>query len=180
MEFLRGERVGLHPLAREDLALIRQWSNDPELRGLIGSVTPLGESDDEKFIEKVYNSEDRIWFSVWSLEEKKIVGEAGLLRMFPAWRTTDMTIIIGDRDARGKGYGLETARLLLNYAFGYLNFHRVAIGVVGFNTKALKFWERAGFKQEGIQRDGYYYNHHYHDFIMMSILEEEYRERYGK
>jgi RimJ/RimL family protein N-acetyltransferase len=52
----------------------------------------------------------------------------------------------------------------------------VAIGVVGFNEKAIHFWEKVGFKKEGIQRDGYYYNHKYHDFVMMSILEDEFRE----
>lgn len=170
----------MRPLAREDLPLIRRWGNDQELRGLTGAVTPLGEPDDERFFEKVYGSEDRIWFSVWSVEDNKMIGEAGLLRMFPAWRTTDMTIIIGDKAAWGKGYGAEIAELLLDYAFGYLNFHRVSIGVVAFNQQALKFWEKAGFRQEGIQRDGYFYNHRYHDFIMMSILEEEYRQQYGK
>jgi RimJ/RimL family protein N-acetyltransferase len=36
----------------------------------------------------------------------------------------------------------------LDYAFGYLNFHRVSIGVVGFNKRTLRFWEKAGFKRE--------------------------------
>jgi len=47
----------------------------------------MGEPGDEKFFEKVYSSEDRVWFSVWSLEDNRMmIGEAGLLRMFPAWR----------------------------------------------------------------------------------------------
>ncbi len=28
---------------------------------------------------------------------------------------------------------------------------------------------------EGVQRDGYFYDHAYHDFVMLSILEEEFR-----
>ena len=174
MDFLRGKNISLRPVARQDLPLLRQWSNDPELRGLTGSVIPMGEPDDEKFIQKVYASEDRIWFSAWT--EDKMVGEAGLLRMFPPWRTTDMSIIIGDKEAWAKGYGSEAANLLLDYAFGYLNFHRVAVGVVGFNTRALKFWESIGFQREGIQRDGYYFNYLYHDFIMMSMLEHEFKK----
>jgi len=67
---------------------------------------------------------------------------------------------------------------MLNYAFGYQNFHRVAIGVVGFNTGALQFYERLGFKREGIQQDGYYYDHRYHDFVMMRLLEQEFREKW--
>jgi len=97
--------------------------------------------------------------------------------MFPAWRTTDWSLIIGEKAARGKGFGTEAAQLMLNYAFGQQNFHRVAIGVVGFNTGALRFYERLGFQHEGIQRDGYYYDHQYHDFLMMSMLEHEFLEK---
>jgi RimJ/RimL family protein N-acetyltransferase len=50
-------------------------------------------------------------------------------------RTIDMTIIIGERDARGKGYGKEVGHLLLSYAFEHLGFHRVSIGVVGLTRK---------------------------------------------
>ena len=86
-----------------------------------------------------------------------------------------MTIIIGEKEEWGKGYGSEAINLMLDYAFGYLNFHRVSIGVVGFNERAIRFYETVGFKREGIQRDGYYYNHEYHDFVMMSLLDDEFR-----
>jgi len=39
----------------------------------------------------------------------------------------------------------------------------------------LGFYEKVGFRKEGVQREGYYYNHAYYDFVMMSILEDEYR-----
>ena len=57
---------------------------------------------------------------------------------------------------------------------------RIAIGVVGSNSRALRFYENLGFKREGLQRDGYYYDHHYEDFVMMSMLENEYREHNKK
>jgi len=177
--FLVGEKVYLRPMEKEDLAYMQKWSNDPETRSLIGECLPMGVEQNEKWFEKVDNDESRIWFSLVLKEGNRVVGEAGLLRMFHPWRGTDLTLIIGEKDVRGKGYGAEAMRLLLDYAFGYLNFHRVAIGVVGFNEKALRFYEKVGFKKEGIQRDGYYFNHRYHDFVMMCILEDEYREMYG-
>jgi RimJ/RimL family protein N-acetyltransferase len=174
-EFLVGERVYLRPLERDDLACVRCWSNDPEIRRLTGEVRPMTPAGAESFWEKVQNDQDRIWFAVVLRETDQIIGEAGLLRMFPAWRTTDLTIILGEKQAWGQGYGTEAITLLLDYAFGCLNLHRVAIGVVGFNHAALDFYKKVGFKQEGVQRDGYYYDHEYHDFIMMSILEDEFR-----
>jgi RimJ/RimL family protein N-acetyltransferase len=134
----------------------------------------------EEFYERARSDDQRVWFMIALKEDDRVIGEAGLLRMFPAWRTTDLSIIIGETDAQGKGYGTEAINLLLDYAFGHLNFHRVAVGVVGFNEAALRLYEKAGFRREGIQRDGYYHGHRYYDFVMMSILEDEYRALRGE
>lgn len=174
--FLVGERVTLRPVEPADLPLLRRWANDPVIRALTGEVRPTSERDAEEWLERVRTDPNRVWFMVVLKEEGRAIGEAGLLRMFHAWRTTDLSIILGEREAWGQGYGTEAIRLLLDYAFGALNFHRVAIGVVGFNERALRFYEKIGFRREGVQRDGYYHNHRYHDFVMMSLLEDEFRQ----
>lgn len=174
--FLIGKRVYLRAIEKEDLIHVRKWSNDPEIRRLTGEVTSMSQVDANKFLERAYSDNTREWFVIVIKENDRVIGEAGLLRMFHAWRTTDISIIIGEKDVWGKGYGTEAILLLIDYAFRRLNFHRVAIGVVGFNEKAIRFWEKIGFKKEGIQRDGYSYNHKYYDFVMMSILEDEFRE----
>ncbi len=173
--FLIGERLYLRPLEKEDMIHIRQWANDPEVRGLTGEVLPMGPAAADEFWERVRTERDRVWFAVVLKEGDHVIGEAGLLRMFPAWRTTDLTIILGDKEAWGKGHGTEAIRLLMDYAFGALNMHRLSLGVVGFNERALRFYEKVGFRREGVQRDGYYHGHRYHDFVMMSILEDEFR-----
>jgi len=173
--FLMGERIYLRPVEKSDLALIRKWANDPELRCLTGETTPMTQAGAEEYFERLNHDPNRVWFMVVVKETGRVIGETGLLRMFYAWRTTDLSIILGEKDAHGQGYGAEAIRLLLDYAFGYLNFHRVAIGVVGFNESALRFYEKIGFKREGIQRDGYYYNRRYSDFVMMSLLETEFQ-----
>lgn len=174
--FLTGEHVYLRTVEKEDLGYIKRWYNDFELRKLTAIDIPSTEKYMEQFYEKVQDTSDRIWFMVVEKESNNVIGEVGLLRMYPTWRTTDLTIIIGEKAYREKGYGKEAIILLMDYAFGFLNFHRISIGVVGFNDAALRFYEKIGFKQEGIQRDGYYFNYEYHDFIMMSILEDEFKQ----
>ena len=176
---LVGQRVSLRPLARGDLVYLRKWLEDAEIRGLIGETSPMSKADSEKFLEKVRADTQRAWFMVVVRESNRVIGEAGLLRMDHAWHTTDISVIIWERDEWGKGYGTEAILLLLDYAFGHLKFHRAAIGVVGFNERALRFWANLGFKREGAQRDGYYYDGKYHDFILMSILEDEFKELHG-
>jgi len=180
VKFLEGKLVYLRPLTSADLPQLAVWFNDPVIRGQTGEVFPTDAAGVEEFLARVHNDKERAWFGIVLQEDDRLIGETGLLRMFPAWRSTDLSIIIGDSSAHGKGYGREAMELLLDYAFGYLNMHRVSIGVVGSNQAALRFYERAGFKHEGVFRDGYFYDHHYQDFIMMSLLEDEYRQSRGK
>jgi len=176
---LVGKRVCLRVLRRGDLVHLREWLEDAEIRGLIGEVAAMSRADSEKFLEKVRGDTQRAWFMVVVKESRRVIGEAGLLRMDRAWRTTDVSVIIWEREEWGKGYGTEAGLLLLDHAFRHLGFHRVAIGVVGFNETALRFWAKIGFKKEGVQRDGYFYDGKYHDFVLMSILEDEFRKLYG-
>jgi RimJ/RimL family protein N-acetyltransferase len=175
-EILTGRRVCLRPFSRDDLPYIQKWSNDAELRRLTGEVAPMSQAETEKWYKELLGDKDRMWFVIILKRDNRVIGEAGLLRMFRPWRNTDMTIIIGEKDAWGKGYGTEVGHLLLDYAFRRLGFHRISIGVVGFNKRALRFWESLGFKKEGIERDEYYYDNEYSDGVMMSILEDEFKK----
>jgi RimJ/RimL family protein N-acetyltransferase len=173
--FLNGERVYLRPLEKADVPRLYVWANNAELRELTGETLPATLAGVEAYLERLQSDASRVWLGIVVKETGQLIGECGLLRMFPAWRTTDLSIILGEKTAWGQGYGREAMHLLLDYAFGALNFHRVAIGVVGSNERALRFYERAGFRREGVQRDGYYCRHAYQDFVMMSLLEHEFR-----
>jgi len=173
-ESLISKRVFLRPFGRTDVSYVQKWSNDPEIREMTGEVAPMSRAEAGRFYGKLRAAKDRLWFAIVLKKGNRVIGEAGLLRMFKPWRCTDMTIIIGEKDTWGKGYGTEAGRLLLDYAFTRLGFHRVSIGVVALNERALGYWEGLGFKKEGVQRDGYHCNGEYSDFVMMSILEDEY------
>jgi diamine N-acetyltransferase len=172
---LMGRRVYLRPFSKDDLPHSQRWSRDPEIRRLTGEVAPMTDAEAEKLFLDLRNDNDRQWYAIVLKEGSRVIGECGLLRMFRPWRCTDMTVIVGEKDVWGKGYGSEAGRLLLDYAFEQLGFHRISICVVGFNERALKFWEGLGFKKEGVERDGYYCDGEFSDFVMMSILEDEFK-----
>jgi RimJ/RimL family protein N-acetyltransferase len=177
---LTGDRIYLRPFSKGDLRHVQKWSEDPEMRKLTGEVAPMTRAEAEKWYRRARADKDRIWFAIVLKEGDRVIGETGLLRMFKAWRCTDMTVIIGEKEMWGRGYGTEAGRLLLDHAFGELAFHRVSMGAVGFNERATRFWKGLGFREEGIQRDGYYCDGKFSEFVMMSILEDEYRSLRGK
>ncbi len=158
----------------EDVPFFTYWFNQPQIMFQCGFEKPADEESIRKMINVSHRSEDSVWFTITDLDGT-ILGETGLLRMFPAWHQTDLTIIIPDPKAQRKGYGKEAIRIMLDLAFGEYQMHRVSIGVVGLNTEALKFYREIGFKQEGVLEEAYYYNNEYSDFIMMRILSHEWK-----
>ena len=174
-EEIRGKRIVLREQREEDAPYFAYWFSQPRVMFQCGFEKPTDIEEEKRIISVSHKSEDSVWFTITD-PEGNIIGETGLLRMFPAWRQTDLTIIIPDPAAQRKGYGTEAIRIMLDVAFHEYAMHRVSIGVVGLNTDALAFYRKIGFKQEGILEEAYYYNGEYSDFIMMRILSREWEK----
>ena len=169
---IRGKRVILREQREADAPFFAYWFSQPNVMFQCGFEKPTNEEEIKTSIAANRQSKDAVWFTITDFDGN-LIGEAGLLRMFPAWHQTDLTIIIPDPKMQQKGYGTEAIRMLLDMAFHEYQMHRVSIGVVGLNTNALEFYKKIGFKQEGILEEAYYYNNEYSDFIMMRILSHE-------
>lgn len=171
-----GKRIILREQREEDVPFYTHWFNQPQVMFQCGFEKPITEEEVKTSINVNHKSSDSVWFTMTDLDGN-IIGETGLLRMFPAWHQTDLTIIIPDPKMQRKGYGTEAIRIMLDMAFHEYEMHRVSIGVVGLNTHAVEFYKKIGFKQEGILEEAYYYNNEYSDFIMMRILSGEWESR---
>ena len=116
---------------------------------------------------------DEIFFFIRTLEGDKIIGFIGLADI--QWNNGDawVGIGIGERSDWGKGYGTDAMRVLLRYAFTELNLHRVSLGVFDYNPRAIRSYEKAGFKHEGREREQLHRDGSRADGLYMGILKEE-------
>ena len=71
-------------------------------------------------------------------------------------RRAEFGINIGEPDYRNMGYGTETTRLMLDYAFNVVGLHNVMLGVFELNRGAIRAYEKAGFKEIGRRRQCYF------------------------
>jgi len=167
-----GCKVILRAIRKEDAEFFVRWYNTPEVMFECGFHEPIT-LDAE--LTRIARSEDidKDWYAITDLSGR-IIGETGFLRLWRHWHCTDMSMIIPNPEDQGKGYGSEAGRLMIDRAFYYYGLNRISIGVVGLNIQAVGYWERLGFKKEGIQEQGYFYNGVYSDFIMMRLLKSEY------
>ncbi len=176
VRFLEGASVYLRPFEAEDLDWYFDSLQDPETRRLTGTQKHFTKEQIASYMEGKREDSSSVLLLIARSEDDALVGDIALQDIDPLNRNANIRIALFNSTNQGKGYGTEALELLLDYGFGILNLHRIELNVYDFNKRAAHVYAKLGFKEEGIQREALYYNHAYHDSILMSILEEEYRE----
>ena len=81
-------------------------------------------------------------------------------------------------DAKGKGYGTEVTKALMDYAFHTLNVNRFWLDVFTYNSTGIHIYEKLGLQRDGIVREGYKDGNVYKSYYLYSILKDEYETIY--
>ena len=76
-----------------------------------------------------------------------------------------------------QGYGSEAIEWVLNWGFKMAGLHRIEIGCFSYNRGALKLYEKLGFTLEGRKRESIWFDGAWHDTILLSMLEDEWRAK---
>ena len=126
------------------------------------------------WFDSAVTSTDAIWFTIYEAGTWRPVGSTDLFEVDYRHGTCAFGLLIGEADARGKGYGTEVTRLMLDYAFTALGMHNVRLDVDEFNLAGRTAYERAGFKEIGRQREATWLNGRRWDLIFMDCLSREF------
>lgn len=177
---LEGSRVYLRPINVEDTELYYNTLFHQEVRRLTGTQRSFTKEQIARYIEGKGQDSSSLLLLIALQEDDRVIGDIALQDMDSLNRSANIRIAINEQGDQGKGYGTEALVLMLDYGFGICNLHRIELNVFDFNEKAIRCYEKVGFKREGVQRDALFYNHQYHDSILMSMLQHEYRNRYVK
>ncbi|KAH8832523.1 acyl-CoA N-acyltransferase [Flagelloscypha sp. PMI_526] len=107
--------------------------------------------------------------------DKKTQGLIDKSSFNAVFQLTETGEVVGWARALGKGYAKEVVEWLLGYAFDNLGYHRMGLNVYGGNTRAIKLYEKIGFKEEGRIREALYCNGKWEDSIEMGMLKREWK-----
>lgn len=173
---LVGERVELRRHSPENYRLYGEWYGDPEIWHLTSwAAAPLSPPAAERLFEDRERSPTDDSFAIHLKDEPEPIGIISLMNVSEANASAELSIIVGHPEDRHHGYGAEAIATLLDYAFGERGLNRVGLSVFEFNEDAISAYARLGFREEGrlrraLRRDGAF-----HDAILMSVLEDEWR-----
>lgn len=113
----------------------------------------------------------------WIIEtDGGCVGSAGFHHISVEDKSAVYRIGIFDPAYQAKGIGAKITRLLLKYSFETMGLHRIELRVLDYNKRAIRCYEKCGFRQEGVLRESAYIEGVFYADIIMSILDFEYRK----
>lgn len=110
------------------------------------------------------------WVGIW-LEERMVGG----VLFFPVEKrimATEVGYWLGE-NATGRGLVTLAVSAMLDFAFGPLRLHRVALQAEVGNEKSIAVAKRLGFKEEGVRRAAGVNQGQYVDMMAFSLLAEE-------
>ncbi len=180
-DIFSGNLVRLSAFDPEEMSkAIARWNlNSEYLRLLDSSARPMKSAKSmAKWLEKELEelAVENYVFSIRTLAEDKLIGEIGLDVVNWPGRDAFVGLGIGETDYWSKGYGTDVMNVLLRFAFTEINLRRVTLTVFEYNPRAIRSYEKAGFRHEGrlrslLNREGRRW-----DELFMGILREEWME----
>ncbi|MGI8690769.1 MAG: GNAT family N-acetyltransferase [Thermomicrobiales bacterium] len=174
-----GEKVALGPMHRDLLPLVTRWSNDLAARRNV--TVPLPQTLEQRIAqyERDTTDEGSADFAVYERAilpggHLRPIGTVGLFDINDRNGRADFGIFIGEAEARGKGYGTEATRLMLDYAFIALGLRNVALTVGEWNVAGQRAYAKAGFREYGRRRQCWMMGGRWWDEIAMDCLAMEF------
>ena len=78
-------------------------------------------------------------------------------------------------EGRGKGFGTDALKTLVEYAFAELRLNCIYAEVLSYNNISQRLFEKCGFHRDGVLRARAYKDNGYNDVISYSILKTDER-----
>jgi RimJ/RimL family protein N-acetyltransferase len=168
-----GKRLRLRALERSDLPSFVNWLNDPDVTENLLLGHPLSTEEENQWYDalmKRSSYERPLVIDVQNGSDWQMIGNLSLMDIDWQNRLAELGIMIGDKSAWNRGYGTEAIMLLVEYAFRELNLHRIWLRVYTTNPRGKRCYEKAGFHDEGTQRESIFKHGKYINVDVMSIL----------
>lgn len=167
---IRNKKVLIRPLGKNDLPWLIKWLKDPEVNKFLSSdFSDLDTEKEEIWFREMSLSVNDFVFAIEIYREEKYIGDCGLHKINWDEKNAEFGIAIGDKNYWGKGYGRDATEAAIKFASRYLGLESIKLSVYEYNKRAIKTYERCGFKEKKILEKDHFYNNIYWDTIIMEL-----------
>ena len=173
---IKGRVVTLRQMTRNDMQMICDMFNDPELEDLVvGWAFPLSIEQQQLWFERNINDNKNFRFVIETAEDGP-VGIATLTGIDWKNRRATHGIKLANKERRTKGIGTDSVMAIMRYAFDELGLHRLDTSRFDSNVASKALYTKCGWKAEGVRREYIFKRGQWRDLTVVGILESEYRD----
>lgn len=166
----------IRKLEMKDLPYMYEWMHDEtvteNLQADFASFTKDNVSDFIKQAMEQNETSDNIHYAIVD-ENDEYMGTISLKNISRKDRNAEYAIVTR-RKAHGKGYAREATKDILSLGFKEYGLEKIYLYVVTKNIAANKFYNKCGFKEEGVFRKHLLIRGSLEDIRWYSILKEEF------
>ena len=168
---LVGRLVRLRARREEDATVLNPMFGDPDV--LAGLTVPFPQSlaGYRAWVESDRRDEASVTFVIETLDAEA-VGVCSLDQIQLRNRGANLGIWVG-KPHWGRGLGTDAVRTLCRFGFAHLNLQRITLHVYAPNQRAVRAYEKVGFRLEGTLRRAQFVGGRYVDELVMGLLAEE-------
>ncbi|MDI9239197.1 spermidine N1-acetyltransferase [Lysobacter sp. LF1] len=167
--------VTLRPLERGDLHFVHLLNNNRSVMGYWFEEPYESFVELEELYRKHIHDQSERRFIVEDASHER-VGLVELVEIDQLHRRAEFLIMISP-EQQGRGYARAATRLAIHYAFRVLNLYKLYLLVDVDNARAIRIYEDAGFRREGVLIEEFFSDGRYHDVVRMCQFQREALQR---
>jgi len=163
--------VTLRYYSDEDHARTLEWLRDSELRRLIGTSAEPTPEGHISWLKRMRARDDVRLYSIYVGHTH--VGNLRLADLDPVHRRAEVQLFLAPAEPRGRGLGTAAIEASKREAFDELHLHRLYAYVFGYNERAARAFQRAGFRLEGRLREHRKMDERFIDVLVFGCLRDD-------
>ncbi|NLJ78506.1 MAG: GNAT family N-acetyltransferase [Tissierellia bacterium] len=141
---IRGRRVIITPMKLEDIHLITNWGKHDNPLFFDYNLSLSAPGDLEGWYDhKVARGNSR-YYSVFN-DDSIFIGYIGIKNIRRLWRDAVLGVVF-DPNYIDQGYGTDAISAYLDYYFNMLRMRTMYLEVAEFNQRAIKCYQKCGFR----------------------------------
>jgi RimJ/RimL family protein N-acetyltransferase len=170
---ISGERLTLRILTSDDITgelgnHYVAWMNDPDTMQFLESRWRAHTLESIRaFVTAMNESPRDFQFGMFLKDSNIHIGNIKIGGIDQMHRRGDVGLLIGDKNAWGKGYATEAIELATRFAFEELNVNKLTAGMYAPNVGSYKAFIKAGWREVGILKAHCFYKGGYVDEFLV-------------
>lgn len=146
---LVGDLVTLRPVSVDDAEAMWEMVNDPEGIDLTATIATFTFEQIRNWCSTRNVQDERVDLAIVDNATGEYAGEAVLNEYDPQHESANFRIALRGPVWYGRGLGTEAARLIVAHGLGSIGLRRVTLTVLARNPRAIRAYEKAGFRRTG-------------------------------